>query len=290
MERHKYKEFSYPIHEEPIVLSKPLLDILLEQENPADLIALYCFYYYTAKWQKTDQPRATSSYVMSGLKWGETRFIKAKRVLRELNLIEDADNRGADGRVLSHYIKLNFLWKNPMVTTPPAHPPGGETGSNALKTNNNITSSDLQESDGGEAHKKITVSMFEDMWKLYPRKVDKGAAKTVWLKICNKPLKDRPTWREIKSSIRRQSMSDRWQDPKFIPHPRTWLNQSRWLDDADEMKIIKYDKEEERYTCPNGWAFGKSFNGSKQGCMECEDYTPKIYNHCRLLHEQKYKK
>lgn len=131
--------------------------------------------------------------------------------------------------------------------------------------------------------------MFEDMWKLYPKKVDKGAAKTVWLKLCKKPLQERPTWRQIKSAIRRQSTSDRWQDPTYIPHPRTWLNQSRWLDNADEMKVIKYNREEQ-FICPNGWTFGKSFNGSKQGCMECEDYTPKIYNHCKLLHEQKYKK
>jgi len=146
MERNKLsKELFYSIEDEPIVLSKVLLDILLPQENSSDLIALYCFYYYTAKWQKTDQPRATSSYVMSGLNWGEIRFIKAKRVLRELHLIQDVDSRGADGRVICHYIKLNFLWKNTISTTPLANDPDGETGSNALKTNNKSIFSEKHE-------------------------------------------------------------------------------------------------------------------------------------------------
>ena len=222
----------------------------------------------------------------------EHSIIKNKQFLIDKKIIE-SQKKGIPSK---EYLHINFKILIEALTNTTLDPP--KTGgldpviSEGLYKDNklkDIIMSDSEQSDEA-THKKITPSMFEEMWKLYPRKVDKGAAKTVWLKICNKPLKDRPTWRQIKSSIRRQSMSDRWQDPKFIPHPRTWLNQSRWLDDADEMKIIKYDKEEERYTCPNGWAFGKSFNGSKQGCMECEDYTPKIYNHCRLLHEQKYKK
>jgi hypothetical protein len=286
MERHRQKELSYPINEEPIFLSKPLLDLLLKEENSADLIALYCFYYYTAKWQGTSQPRATSNFTMAGLNWGETRFIKAKRKLRELNLIEDIAARAEGGRVFAHYIKLKFLWSNSSITTPPAHHPGGKTGSNALKTNSNITTSDFVESDGEDINKKITPSMFDQMWRMYPKKVDKGKAKTAWLKICRKPSKDRPTWREIKSAIRRQSKSERWQTSKFIPHATTWLNQSRWLDDAEEMKLTDFNKEQQRYTCPNGWEFGKAFSASKQGCMDCEDYSPKIYAQCKLTNSK----
>ncbi len=82
--------------------------------------------------------------------------------------------------------------------------------------------------------KYITPTMFEKFWKLYPRKVDKGRAKTKWEQICSK--KDRPTWKEIKKAILAQRKSERWQRTEFIPHPTTWLNQQRWLDDPEEMK------------------------------------------------------
>lgn len=84
-------------------------------------------------------------------------------------------------------------------------------------------------------NKKITLSMFEDFWKLYPRKVDKGKAKTKWKAICNKPAKDRPTFETIQMAIQEQKKTDRWKEPKYIPHPTTWLNQERWLDDPAEM-------------------------------------------------------
>ena len=65
---------TYPIEEEPIVLSKPLLDIFLAEPNPANLIGLYCFYYYTAKWQGTNQPKATIIYTAKGMKWGQDKL------------------------------------------------------------------------------------------------------------------------------------------------------------------------------------------------------------------------
>ena len=83
----------------------------------------------------------------------------------------------------------------------------------------------------------ITPSQFEEFWRLYPRKVDKGNALTRWESICHKPPKQRPTWKDIKRAILKQKNSDRWQDPKFIPYPTTWLNNNRWMDDPEEMKI-----------------------------------------------------
>jgi len=83
--------------------------------------------------------------------------------------------------------------------------------------------------------KRITPSMFEKFWELYPRKIDKGKAKTKWEQICKKPSKERPTWKEVAKAIIHQKKSGRWQNKTFIPHPTTWLNQQRWLDDPAEM-------------------------------------------------------
>ena len=91
---------------------------------------------------------------------------------------------------------------------------------------------------------QITPSQFEKFWTLYPKKAAKGAALSKWNTICNKPTKDRPTWVQIKKAVFNQKKSDQWQDSKYIPHATTWLNQSRWLDDPEEMK--SYSRGEEK--------------------------------------------
>ncbi len=87
--------------------------------------------------------------------------------------------------------------------------------------------------------KHITPSMFDKFWELYPRKVNKGKAKTTWDKICDQLVEKRPIWRVIKKALLAQRQSEQWQDPDFIPHPTTWLNQERWLDDPANMKTFK---------------------------------------------------
>ena len=94
-------------------------------------------------------------------------------------------------------------------------------------------------------NKKIQKTQFESFWKLYPKKVNKGKAKTNWNKLCSKTGEERPDWKEIKKALINQTKSQQWQTEKYIPHPTTWLNQFRWLDDADEMKSYDWDKEED---------------------------------------------
>ena len=72
-----------------IILTKQTCDLLLSQEKGSDLIALYVFYYYTAKWQGTNQPHCTTSYSSDGLGWTIQRLRKAKKKLIELGLISD---------------------------------------------------------------------------------------------------------------------------------------------------------------------------------------------------------
>jgi len=96
--------FSLPYHiqDEPLVLSKNLLDLLLKQENPADLISLYVFYYYTAKWQHTHKIRATTAFTATGLHWTEVRVRKIKSQLISLKLVRDVVQKSEDGKILGH--------------------------------------------------------------------------------------------------------------------------------------------------------------------------------------------
>lgn len=85
----------------------------------------------------------------------------------------------------------------------------------------------------------LTASMFEKFWKLYPRKLSKGKALTAWERLCRKPSKERPTWGAVKLALIQQRKTDQWKSKDFVPHPATWINQKRWLDDPAEMVDFK---------------------------------------------------
>lgn len=128
----------YNVEDEPIVLSKCLLDILLKQPNHSDLIALYTFYYYTAKWQKTNQPKAATKYTAQGMGWSVERTIRNKKRLIEIGLVEDIVSKDAGGKVTGHFIKINFVWQ---VTEnhPMGKPQYGFPVDKFLRTNNKST-------------------------------------------------------------------------------------------------------------------------------------------------------
>jgi len=129
------------IEDNIIILSKQTIDVFLSEEKPADLIALYCFYYYTAKWQKTNQPKATTNYVEQGLKWTKERVIKAKKILINLGLISDVVTKDKKGKISGWYIKMNYIWKKTIRNQRVAQPEGGKTqrvekpDTNALSAN-----------------------------------------------------------------------------------------------------------------------------------------------------------
>lgn len=99
------------IENELIIFTKQTYDAFLKSENPSELIALYSFYYYTAKWQKTNQPKCTTGYAANGLKWSESKIRKFKKELIDLGLIEDIALRDEHNKIAGHYIKLNYILK-----------------------------------------------------------------------------------------------------------------------------------------------------------------------------------
>jgi len=118
MERNKFAKTveNYDVNDEPIVISKHVLDLLLEQPNSPQLIALYIFYYYIAKWQRTNQIKATNSFVSKGLGFSERSVIKYKSQLIQLNLIENIIGKDKiGGKFVGHFIKVNFIWTKEKV-------------------------------------------------------------------------------------------------------------------------------------------------------------------------------
>jgi hypothetical protein len=72
--------------------------------------------------------------------------------------------------------------------------------------------------------------LFNTFWTAYPSKVGKDAAKKAFAK--RKPTAE--LLGEMLNAIAEQKTSLAWikEDGQFIPHPATWLNQGRWMDEV----------------------------------------------------------
>lgn len=98
-----------------IILTKHTLDVFLSQKNPAELIGLYTFYYYTAKWQESNQIKCTTSYVAKGLHWHERKVMKVKKQLVDMGLIQNVQRKDRMNKIKGWYIKINYVFKNETV-------------------------------------------------------------------------------------------------------------------------------------------------------------------------------
>jgi len=122
------------IENELIIITKGLFDAVLKEDKPSDLIALYLFYYYTSKWQKTDTVKAVTNYAAKGLNWSTDRVKKAKKTLIKMGLIEDVRRIDENGKVTGWYVKIYYIFKQQTITqvkessNQESHPPENTTG------------------------------------------------------------------------------------------------------------------------------------------------------------------
>jgi hypothetical protein len=70
---------------------------------------------------------------------------------------------------------------------------------------------------------------FETFWRAYPRRVGKLKAQREWQRL-------RPPLAEALSALEWQR--GQWDDPKYVPHPATWLHQGRWMDEPAERMAV----------------------------------------------------
>lgn len=74
-------------HEDPIVFSHKLIDLLQKQEHPVEVMALYLLYRVTI--QSNNQTKCTVAELMNELKWGVDKVQKYRKVLLRLGVIKD---------------------------------------------------------------------------------------------------------------------------------------------------------------------------------------------------------
>lgn len=80
---------------------------------------------------------------------------------------------------------------------------------------------------------------FAEFWKAYPRRVGKGQARKAYAKAIKS---NDPSF--LIAEAQKFAKRMRGQDPRYIPHPSTWLNGERWLD--EEKAPVDFLSEKER--------------------------------------------
>ena len=102
-------------------------------------------------------------------------------------------------------------------------------------------SNNLQEQPKNNQDEILIESDFSAFWDSYPRKVSKPSALKAWKKATLPPLT------AILSALEAHKASDQWQDQKFIPHPATWINGCRWLDEISAKTQTQNDEPKFTY-------------------------------------------
>ncbi len=87
------------------------------------------------------------------------------------------------------------------------------------------------ETGGGAGEPEPT---FEAFYRPYPRKAGRDAAARAWASAIT-----RAAPAEILAGLMRQLPELTSREPKFIPHPATWLNQGRWQDEVAPRSLVR---------------------------------------------------
>jgi hypothetical protein len=72
--------------------------------------------------------------------------------------------------------------------------------------------------------------MFEEFWKMYPKKVSRRDAEKAWNKL---DMIDRAEVVNALPNHIKYWIATNGTDKTFIPYPATWLNQARWEDELE---------------------------------------------------------
>lgn len=156
------------IENEIIITTATTARRILSAKHGGDAFALYNFYAYTAVRQKTNNVKATDNFCMKGLEWGKTRFYRAKKVLQDLNVIEQVI-RHDEGRIQGNYILVRYLREN--YRTPENSravlQESGKTETNTNKENINTNKKNINAVEK-TSRKKMTTEYLQELADQFP--------------------------------------------------------------------------------------------------------------------------
>jgi len=197
-----------------------------------------------------------------------------KQVRRSLDMLRDEghiQSRRADRWNPTLEWNLVMAPEEQQVMPPQGHheePTGGIT----LRKEEEVQEEDQPPAGGGvihqfslaappvPSHRETADVLFDRFWEAYPKKVDKGHARKMFLAALKKADID-----ILIAAVEKQKRTT-WlnKERQYIPNPGTWLNGERWLDEPDQPRTasttytrtesINYDGPSTYKAPKNRWA------------------------------------
>lgn len=227
-----------------IILTSQTVERFMQDTDFSDLLALYTFYYYTAKWQKTNQIKCTTGYTAKGMNWSEAKVRRIKKKLIDIGLASDITSKDDNGKITGHYVKLAYIFKSENVENiinsnddTNSHTyenrQCGKSDSVANRETNALSNNNINALSNNNKN-NIYTDFLERIWKLYPKKRGKSAI----TKKALKELHDAGEVRVLKavenyiSEIHRNHTSE-----QYIMNGSTFFN-GRWKDYENESEEV----------------------------------------------------
>lgn len=221
--------------------------------DPELTIEAKAIYAYLASYSGAGDTAYPSVSLMCGkLNISESRFYRHRKLLEEKGYIIIEQTRSDTGW-------LNNIYRLPSKPTPQNEGTGdkptpqnectqnegtqnectqnGGTISNSSKSNSSKSNS-LINNHPPLVNKKSDLKRleadFDRFWQIYPRKIAKKKAREDWIKK-HKPSAELAE--QIINAVEQQKRTI-WknEDPQYIPHATTWLNQGRWEDEIPKQR------------------------------------------------------
>lgn len=103
----------------------------------------------------------------------------------------------------------------------------------------------IEEGETSKQEKKITINQtrFDEWWKLYPKKVNKKAAKAKYLTALAAIIKRGDTEQALFDGLGRSPQLNDGRDVQYMPGPDRWLNAGGYDDEAGPLRTSKPAKQ-----------------------------------------------
>lgn len=253
------------IADDLLIINKHTIDTLFHLENAADCVALYVFYYKTAKWQKTNTIKANDAYVKKSLNWGIDRIKRTKQTLKEHGLINIVQRR-KDGKIAGWYIEVSYLVaqrtaedisikvvdeSNNTQDQQVENATSGSQDTNALKLQikclkkeNDMLKNKINKEQPAEPAECDYIAEFNELWQQYPRKQGKAKALEAY-KRARKAGVDKTTVSDGITRYNAQIKANKTAS-KYIMQGSTWFNGKRWEDEYNAQPTTKPTTKQEQ--------------------------------------------
>ena len=247
-----------------LIINKHTIDTLFYLENAGDCVALYVFYYKTAKWQKTNTIKANDAYVKKSLNWGIDRIKRTKQTLKEHGLI-DIVQRRKDGKITGWYVEVSYLVaeraaedisikvvdeSNNTQNQQVENATSGLQDINALKLQikclkkeNDMLKNKIKNEQPAEPAECDYIAEFNELWAQYPRKQGKAKALEAY-KRARKAGVDKTTVLDGLTRYNAQITANKT-NIKYVMQGSTWFNGKRWEDEYNGQPTKPKTKQDQ---------------------------------------------